>query len=88
MPSLASFAARQARHSKNAVATATTEHGYSGRLPSNGKVYESIYLRESYRDGSHVCKGNTANLTPCDPQEIAAMELALRCKNNLAAGCN
>ena len=52
---------------------------------SNGKVYESIYLRESYRDGPHVRKRNIANLTHCDPQEIAALELALRCKGNLAA---
>ena len=52
---------------------------------SNGKVYESIYLRESYRDGPHVRKRNIANLTHCDPQEIAAIELALRCKGNLAA---
>src|SRR5215469_4860130 len=51
---------------------------------SNGKVYQSIYLRESYREGSHVRKRNIANLTPCDPQEIAAIELALRCKGNLA----
>ena len=52
---------------------------------SNGKVYESIYLRESYRDGPHVRKRNIANLTHADPQEIAAIELALRCKGNLAA---
>src|SRR5215469_13550316 len=51
---------------------------------SNGKVYQSIYLRESYREGSHVRKRNIANLTHCDPQEIAAIELALRCKGNLA----
>src|SRR3974390_2230563 len=52
---------------------------------TNGKSYESIYLRESYRDGTHVRKRNIANLTHCDPQEIAAIELALRHKNNLAA---
>ena len=52
---------------------------------SNGKVYESIYLRESYRDGPHVRKRDIANLTHCDPQEIAAIELALRFKGNLAA---
>jgi Transposase DDE domain len=50
---------------------------------SNGKSYESIYLRESYRDGMHVRKRNIANLTHCDPQEIAAIELALRHKNDL-----
>jgi Transposase DDE domain len=52
---------------------------------SNGKVYESIYLRESYRDGPHVRKRNIANLTHSDPQEIAAIELALQFKGNLAA---
>jgi hypothetical protein len=52
---------------------------------SNGKVYTSIYLRESVREGPHVRKRDIANLTHCDPQEIAAIELALRYKGNLAA---
>jgi hypothetical protein len=52
---------------------------------SNGKVYESIYLRESYRDGDRVRKRDIANLTHCDPKEIAAIELALQFKGNLAA---
>jgi hypothetical protein len=51
---------------------------------SNGKVYESIYLRESYRDGDRVRKRDIANLTHCDPREVAAIELALQCKGNLA----
>lgn len=51
---------------------------------SNGKIYESIYLRESYREGDHVRKRNVANLTHCDPKEVAAIELALRFKRNLA----
>ncbi len=55
---------------------------------ANGKVYTSIYLRESYRDGKHVRKRNLANLTHCDPQEVAAIELALRHKDNLAALCS
>ena len=53
---------------------------YISRAPwpsSNGKTYQSIYLRESYRDGDHVRKRDIANLTHCDPQEIAAIELAL-----------
>lgn len=50
---------------------------------TNGKVYESIYLRESYREGGRVRKRNIANLTHCDPQEIAAIELALRYKGDL-----
>ena len=52
---------------------------------SNGKTYPSIYLRESYREGDHVRKRNIANLTHCDPKEIAAIELALCFKGNLAA---
>lgn len=50
---------------------------------SNGKTYRSIYLRESYRDGPHVRKRNIANLTHCDPKEIAAIELALQFKGDL-----
>jgi hypothetical protein len=52
---------------------------------SNGKTYQSIYLRESYRDGHDVRKRDIANLTHCDPKEIAAIELALKFKGNLAA---
>ncbi len=52
---------------------------------SNGKTYQSIYLRESYRDGDHVRKRDIANLTHCDPKEIAAIELALQFKGNLSA---
>jgi len=51
---------------------------------ANGKSYPSIYLRESYRDGHRVLKRNIANLTHCDPREIAAIELALKHKGNLA----
>jgi hypothetical protein len=53
--------------------------------PSNGKVYEAIYLRESYREGPHVRKRNIANLTHADPREIAAIELALKHTGDLAA---
>jgi hypothetical protein len=51
---------------------------------SNGKSYESIYLRESYREGPHVRKRDIANLTHCDPKEVAAIELALKFKGDLA----
>ena len=44
---------------------------------ANGNSYQSLYLRESLRDGNHVRKRNIANLTRCDPLEIAAIELAL-----------
>src|SRR5271157_4000122 len=52
---------------------------------SNGKVYQSIYLRESYREGPHVRKRDIANLTHCDPKEVAAIELALKFKGDLSA---
>jgi hypothetical protein len=51
---------------------------------SNGKTYQSIYLRESYREGAQVRKRDIANLTHCDPQEVAAIELALKFKGDLA----
>ena len=48
-------------------------------LPSsNGKIYQSVYLRESYRDGHGVRKRDIANLTHCDPKEIAAIGSACR----------
>jgi len=52
---------------------------------ANGKTYPSIYLRESYREGNKVRKRNLANLTHCDPQQVAAIELALRHKGDLSA---
>lgn len=51
---------------------------------SNGKAYESIYLRESYREGTRVRKRDIANLTHCDPKEVAAIELALKFKGDLS----
>jgi hypothetical protein len=50
---------------------------------ANGQVYTSIYLRQSFRDGKHVRKRNIANLTHCDPSEVAAIELALKYKGDL-----
>ena len=52
---------------------------------SNGKIYESIYLRESFRQDGKVKKRDIPNLTHCDPAEIAAIELALKHKGDLAA---
>jgi len=51
---------------------------------SNGKSYQSIHLRESYRDGAHVRKRDIANLTHCNPKEVAAIELALKFKGDLS----
>ena len=60
-------------------------HIARARWPSaNGKTYESIYLRESFRQDGKVKKRDIANLTHCDPAEIAALELALHHKGDLA----
>ncbi|MCX7019606.1 MAG: hypothetical protein NTY46_11580 [Candidatus Sumerlaeota bacterium] len=42
-------------------------------------------MRESYREGGKVKNRTIANLSHCKPAEIAAIELALRHKDNLAA---
>jgi hypothetical protein len=61
-------------------------HVARARWPSaNGKTYESIYLRESFRQDGKVKKRDIANLSHCDPAEIAAIELALKHKGDLAA---
>lgn len=49
----------------------------------SGKVYETVLLRESYREGKKVKKRTVANLTNCSKQEIAAIEFAFRYKGNL-----
>jgi len=50
----------------------------------NGKVYESVWLRHSYREGRKVRKRSIANLTHYPPEEVAAIELALKHKGDLA----
>jgi len=50
----------------------------------NGKVYESVWLRQSYREGGRVKSRNVANLKHCRPEEIEAIELALKYKGDLA----
>ena len=47
------------------------------------KIYRSILLRESYREGGKVKKRTIANLSQCTPGEIAAMKLALKHKDDL-----
>jgi len=61
-------------------------HVARARWPSsNGKIYQSTHLRESFRQDGKVKKRDIANLTHCDPAEIAAIELALKHKGDLAA---
>ena len=51
----------------------------------NGKVYETIYLRESFRRDGKVCKRNVADLTHAPASVVAAMELALKHQDDLTA---
>jgi hypothetical protein len=48
-----------------------------------GKIYLSILLRESYRENGKVKNRTIASLTKCNPQEIAAIQLALEHKDDL-----
>jgi len=50
---------------------------------NNGKVYQSVWLRESYRENGKVKTRNVANLKNCTIEEIDAIELALKHKGNL-----
>jgi transposase len=49
------------------------------------KIYQSTLLRESYRENGKVKKRTIANLSRCTPQEIYAIKLALKHKNDLSA---
>ena len=68
------------------VAIMYVEHVRSKR---GNKVYTQILLRESYRERgaprSAVKHRTLLNLTHCPPEDVAAIELALRCKNDLSA---
>lgn len=50
---------------------------------SNGKVYDTATLRETYREGGKVKKRSIANLTHCPKEVIEAIELALKHKEDL-----
>ena len=47
------------------------------------KIYQSVLLRESYREGGKVKTRTIANLSRCKPAEIAAIKLALKYKDQL-----
>ncbi len=47
------------------------------------KIYQSILLRESYREDGKVKKRTIANLSHCTPGEIGAIKLALEHKEDL-----
>lgn len=48
------------------------------------KIYNSILLRESYREDGKVKKRTIANLSNCHPEEIEAIKLALQHKDDLS----
>ncbi|MBV6519184.1 MAG: hypothetical protein HCAMLNBO_01942 [Candidatus Brocadia fulgida] len=52
---------------------------------SGKKIYRSILLRESYREGGKVRKRTIANLSNCTSREIEAIKLALSHKEDLTA---
>ncbi len=49
----------------------------------SGKIYNSVILRHSYREGKKTKKKTIANLSKCSKEEIAAIELALKHKHDL-----
>jgi transposase len=51
----------------------------------SGKIYQSVLLRESYRENGRVKKRTIANISHCSEGEIAAIELALTHKHDLSA---
>ncbi len=48
------------------------------------KIYQSVLLRESYRENGKVKKRTIANLSHCSKEEINAIELALKYKDKLS----
>jgi len=51
---------------------------------SKNKTYRCVLLREAYREGGKVKNRTLANLSHCQPNEIAAIRLALQHKGELA----
>ncbi len=49
----------------------------------SGKIYKSVLLRHSYREGKKTRKKTIANLSKCSEEEINAIELALKHKHDL-----
>ena len=53
-------------------------------LRVRGKTYTRYLLRDSYREGGKVKHRTLMNLSRCRPEEIAAIELALKHKGDLS----
>ena len=54
------------------------------KITIKGKTYSRYLLRESYREGNKVKHRTIANLTKSRPEEIRAIEIALRHKHELS----
>lgn len=63
-------------------------HIVENKSKKGKKIYQSILLRESYRENGKVKKRTIANLSHCTPEEIAAIKLSLKYKNDISALCN
>ncbi|MCZ6469673.1 MAG: IS1634 family transposase [Candidatus Dadabacteria bacterium] len=56
----------------------------TAKYKKSGKIYTRYLLRESYRQGTQIKKRTIASITKCSPDEIKAIKLALKHKNNLS----
>jgi len=60
-------------------------HIVTNKAKLGKKIYHSILLRESYREGGKVKKRTIANLSNCPREEIEAITLALKHKDDLSS---
>ena len=56
-------------------------------VQQKGKTYTRHLLRESYREDGKVRHRTIANFSGCSDQEVEAIKLALRHKENLKELC-
>lgn len=54
------------------------------RKLASGKINRRVLLRNSYRVNGKVCHDTIANLSACSDEEISALKLAIKNKNNLS----
>ncbi|MHB8360536.1 MAG: IS1634 family transposase [Thermoplasmataceae archaeon] len=59
-------------------------HVEEGKTRIGGKEYTRVLIRDSYREGNKVKHRTIANISKCSPNEILAIKLALKYKENLA----
>jgi len=59
-------------------------HIVENKSKQGKKIYQSVLLRESYREDGKVKKRTNANLSHCSPEEISAIKFALKNKDDLS----